>query len=497
MGVRGIGGQSLLLTRSLVAMRTQLGDLQRQLGTGKKSDTYAGMGVERGLAVGLRSQLAAIKSYGDSITSVDVRLNLAESTLSRIAQVGTDVKALTAPTITGGTQITQQLAHSALSEILGLLNTQAGERYLFSGLAADTPAVATPELVLDGDLTRAGLKQIISERKQADLGASGLGRLVISAPSATSVQLAEDVAGSPFGFKLTSISSGLTGSIVAGPAGAPPAMSVDLGVTIPNPGETVRFTFALPDGSSETLTLTATASATPGPNEFTLGATPAATAANLQATLTASLTTLANTALSAASAYAAASDFFDIDAANPPQRVAGPPFNTATALINGTATNTVYWYTGEAGPDPARSTVTARVDRSITVSFGLRANEQGIRWVVQNLAAVAATTIVPTDPNAAAQSTALNLRLADALVVPAGIQKIQTIAADLAGAHDTVQAAKERHRQTTSTLTDLLQNIEGIPQEQVGAEILALQTNLQASLQVTAMLYKTSLVNFI
>ncbi len=46
-------------------------------------------------------------------------------------------------------------------------------------------------------------------------------------------------------------------------------------------------------------------------------------------------------------------------------------------------------------------------------------------------------------------------------------------------------------------LTDLLQSIEGVSEEQVGAEILSLQTSLQASLQTTAMLSRISLVNFL
>ena len=45
-------------------------------------------------------------------------------------------------------------------------------------------------------------------------------------------------------------------------------------------------------------------------------------------------------------------------------------------------------------------------------------------------------------------------------------------------------------------LTDLLQKIETVPQEQVGAQILSLQTSLQASLQTTAMLSKLSLINY-
>lgn len=210
MAVGGVGARSLLLTKSLVDMRTQLGDLQRQMATGKRSDTYAGIGLDRGLTVGLRSHLSALQSYGDSITNVDVRLKLEQTVLSRIDELGREVKAATSPASTSNPQTTQQLAVSSLGEILGLLNTQSGDRYLFSGLASDQPSVESLEHILDGDGARAGLKQIISERNQADLGASGLGRIVVSAPSVTSVQLAEEAPPTVFGFKLTAVVSGLT-----------------------------------------------------------------------------------------------------------------------------------------------------------------------------------------------------------------------------------------------------------------------------------------------
>ncbi len=60
--VGGVGARSLLLTKSLVDMRAQLGDLQRQMATGKRSDSYAGIGIDRGLTVGLRSHLSALQS---------------------------------------------------------------------------------------------------------------------------------------------------------------------------------------------------------------------------------------------------------------------------------------------------------------------------------------------------------------------------------------------------------------------------------------------------
>jgi flagellin-like hook-associated protein FlgL len=494
MSVTGIGSRSASAVQSLVDMRNQLDDLQRQLGTGKKSDTYAGLGLDRGFTVGLRAQVAAIGSYDDTITNVGVRLNLAQTALGRIDDVSHTIKsdAYAAPSIQGdGSTIAQSSAYTGLDEILGLLNTQAGDRYLFSGRATDQPAVETLDHIMNGDGARAGFKQIVDERKQADLGANNLGRLSVTAPTLTSVQVAEDA--TTYGLKLAGVNSTLTGATVTGPSGSPAVASVDLPVN-PNAGDSIRFSFNLPDGTSENITLTATTSSPPGPNQFTIGATSDVTASNLQTALTTAIGKLADTSLTAASAVAAANDFFG----DPPQRVGGPsPLTSAAGPVAGTPANTVIWYTGEDGADPARGTATARIDNSVSVSYGVRANEQGLRWVVQNMAALAAMTFSPTDPNAAGRAAALGQRVGTNLDVPAGTQKVSDIEADLAGAQASLKAATDRHQQTNSTLSDLLNQIEGVPPEQVGAEILALQTSLQASLQTTSLLYKTSLVNYI
>ena len=79
--------------------------------------------------------------------------------------------------------MSQVRARDSLAEMLQLLNIQSGDRYLFSGRATDTTAVADIGDILDGSGAQAGLKQIIDERKQADIGAAGLGRLAITAPT--------------------------------------------------------------------------------------------------------------------------------------------------------------------------------------------------------------------------------------------------------------------------------------------------------------------------
>ena len=501
MTISGISSRSALSMQSMVDIRRQLDDLQRQLGTGRRADTYAGLGLNRGLTVGLNNQLAALSSFGSSIEQVGVRLTMAQTTLGQIDDIAHQVKTATMQskfvTDGSGQTVEQRAAGDQLDLLLSLLNTSVGDRYLFSGKSFDQLPVESPAHILDGDGARAGLKQMISERRQADLGASGLGRLLIPASVGATLSVGEDVAGSPFGLKLASATSTLTGATVAGPAGAPPSVSIDLGATNPAAGDSIRLTFALPDGTTTDLTLTATNSATPGPNEFTIGASTTATAANLQAALTTAVGDVAGSTLAAASAMAAGDAFFSADVNNPPPRVPGPPYDTATSLVAGTAADSVIWYTGEAGTDPARSTAGVRIDTSISVSYGMRANEDALRLAVQNVAVFAAVSYSPGDPQAAASYQALKQRVATGLATAPGQQKIQDIESDLAGAQTAMKAASARHQQSHATLSDLLESIRGVPPEEVGAQILALQTNLQATLQTTALLLRTSLVNYL
>ena len=500
MSINGIGSASSLMVQAVVDMRAKLADLQRQLGTGKKSETYAGVGLDRGLAVGLRTKVSAVDSYMDTIKTLNMRMDLAQTALTRIDDLSRTVSSearLTGYELDNTGQTTgQKNARFQLDEVLGLLNSQAGDRYLFSGRAGDRSPVDTVNNILDGDGVRAGFKQVMAERNLADLGGpGGIGR-VVPAAAGNVFSLSEDVAGSPFGFKVGAVTSGLTNATTAGPAGSPPAVSVDFTAGNPNAGEKVTFPLNLPDGSRETLVLTATASATPGTNEFTIGATPALTAANLNTAMTTSLGKLASTSLSAASALAAANDFFNTDDANPPRRVSGPPA-TATALTSGTPADTVFWYTGEGGSDPARGTAVARVDDSLTVPYGLRANEESVRDAVKNIAVFAAMTFSPTDPDGEERYQAMTSRVNLGLSPAPGKQKIADIEADLATAQATLGAANDRHAQNKNVLAGLVEGIEGVPIEEVGAQVLVMNTRLQASLQTTSMLFQTSLINYL
>jgi flagellar hook-associated protein 3 FlgL len=306
---------SLILNQSVQTLKNQMTVLQSELTTGNKSTTYAGMGVNEGFAIAARSQLSNISAFTDTMTVVNTNIGVANTVLQAMNDIGKTIQSSansSSQTLnTAGQSIAQQTATSQLSSMLGILNTQAGDRYLFSGTAVTTPAVASVDDIMNGTTTQAGLKQVIAERKQADVGTSGLGRLVITSPTATSVNVAEDVAGSPFGLKLSSVSSSLTGATVTGPSGSPAGISIDLGATNPNVGDKVSFTFNLPDGSQESIALTASSATPPPAGSFAIGATSTATAANLNAALNTAIGTLANTSLVAASAMQAGNDFFN------------------------------------------------------------------------------------------------------------------------------------------------------------------------------------------
>ena len=622
MAINSIGNSNILLGQSIVDLKNQLDTLQTQLATGKKSTVYSGMGINEGFAIFARAQISNLSAFSTTMTNINTTIDTTSTALDSFSKIATQVKSAAASggaVVTGaGQTVGQQTALLQLKSMLEILNTQAGDRFLFSGSAIDTPSVASIDDILNGKGALAGLKQLIAERNQADLGTNGLGRLVISQPVPTSVSVAEDVAGSPFGFKLNAITSSFTGATVTGPSGSPAAVSIDLGPTNPNNGEQVTFTFNLPDGTTEAIQLTASTAIPPPSGCFAIGANSTATAANLKAALNTALGTLANTALVAASAMTASDNFFNtnglatgsvvnnkaavpapitgatllsgaagtdslttnfavgdtitvngktltfvasgalanqlnvtdsvqtllakidsitgtsvsstvsggvitlrtddaaslnvtssnaaafaalgfgptVTAVQPPLRVGGPPFNTATTLVSGAA-NTVAWYTGEAGPGLARASSTARVDQTSTIQYGVRANEQAIRSALQSVAVFASVTMSPTSANATALVTALNQRVATTLTPQGRQQSLADIGTDLASAQVAMKDIAARQSQSKIMLQNLVDQSETVSSDQVATELLALQTRLQASYQTTAMLSQLTLVKYL
>ena len=102
-----------------------------------------------------------------------------------------------------------------------------------------------------------------------------------------------------------------------------------------------------------------------------------------------------------------------------------------------------------------------------------------------------------SDPNASARYAALTQRISANLNIPSGSQTVTDIEADIAGAQTAMKTATANHTQTSAMLANMVQSIESADPTTVGEQLLSVQNRLQASLQVTALLAKTNLVNLL
>lgn len=611
----------------LSKMQSRMGELQVQLGTGQKSSTLAGMGRDLPLSVSARSRLATIEGFSGNIDTVNLRLSFFTNAMERFDEIEAEARNSALPSQYGTGDINMAtlpgLSYARFDEVVTLINSDIDGRYIFGGSVSDRAPLPSTSALLDGEGGRAGFKTIVAERKAADAGPDGRGRLAVTTVTDT-VTLAEDGA-HPFGFKLSTLSATSPGLTLTNPTGDP----ASLGITVtaqPVAGETITVGLMLPDGTETQVTLKAVAAGEGGAaGTYEIGADEAATAANIGAALGTALEGEAGTTLSAASTFAAAQNFF-AGAGEPILRVSGSPANTATSLAIADPATTVTWYVGErpavsadnlgrltvgsAGPvvtlaedepvsaahgfaltavsaptanigttftpgDPAdiavdftgvpaagesvtltltepggtsrtvtltavtgrpqagqftigadadataanfeaalrdslftaaraaegnpRESVSAQVDEATRVNYGVQASESGLLKLVRTLASMSVETYPAADVTARGRFDAMAVRqqseMSEGNNAAAG--SVEIIAMELGLAQATAKQAQDRHTDYTAQLENLLSDVETVSKEEVAVEILALQTRLQASYQVTAMVSQLSLVNFL
>ncbi len=488
------------MAHSVGRLRAELDDLELQLGTGKVSQTYGGLGDGRITSLAARAEISRLEGYSQTADDALLRLTLVQGALGRVGTNMTDTQGDLRnipykPNVDNQT-LAQATARDRLEEVIQLLNSKHNGRYLFAGRTADQAPVVGFDALLDGTGGKAGLRQVVAERKQADMGADGRGRVVIPAAAGAAVSLSEDVAGSPFGLKLAGITSQLTGTAVSAPAGSPASMGVTFSASLPEAGEKISLEFTLPDGTEGKISLTATDQNPPQTGEFLIGADANATAANFQSALTGAVETFVLEDVAAASALQASTDFFNISSGNPAQRVDGPPFDSAVALKDATTTDTVSWYTGDLEGNPRDSSL-ARVDKGYTISYGARADEEALRESVRYLALLSVETFdadVATDEK---RYVSLSQKVANGISAQPGEQSVESLQSQLGYKEGTLNSIKERHTQSAEFAQAMLANVELADTNEIGVRLLHLQTLLQASYQTTANLSQLNLANFL
>lgn len=499
------------LSKQLTSIHRALTEKSTQLSTGKVSSTYGGVGDNRLLDLQLTQKVGQIDSYQETITRANLHLKTLNLTLDRLENLRLDAKSAYDPNdfeleADGQTQ-TQSTAELLFHETVNLLNTEVAGYYLFGGTDTTNNPVADIDAIMNGSGTLAGFRTVSDEYVQANLGANNNGRLDISAlttnyagliPTDSTFTIAEDGA-HDFGFDISSVTSGLSNTTITGPGGGDPD-SFDVTLTgQPNQGETISIEFTLPPNHTDTYTLELTATdGQAGENQFLIGADLEETTQNLRDAISSALEEEAQTNLKAIANQWAADEFFDTYNGGTTMRVDGPPYDTATGVVDGSAT-TVAWYTGENSVTTnPREDKRAVIDANLTLNYGARANEQGITDLMKSLATFVAADFSGGTATDEKYYNTLSQNMRTVISPNADSQSgISNIATDVAIAYRTLEMTEDRHTQMKSSYLTTVGEIEGVDKDTLAMEILQLQTNLETSYRASSIVFQLSLVNYI
>jgi len=485
--------RTLRLQENVTTIKQSQDDLSRQLVTGKKAETFGGLGSDAAVVLSLRDQVTSMEGYVKTMDLVNLRLGIQSGALTRMDEISSKVKtdALTTTFDLNGSGQTQlQLnAASQFDEITSLLNTELEGRHLFGGTDTADPPVALPGLILDGDTTHAGLKQLVSERAQADMGSDDRARLTLNTVGNT-FSVAEDADPSVFGTKLFGTTSTLSGTTVTGPVGSPPNLDIAFSATLPQHGESIGIEFTMPDGTKETLTFKATSISPAGEGEFLIGADENTTAANFHSAFDTALQEFTKTTVKSASAAEAANNFFE---SNPPQRVNGAPLSSATSMVDGTSTDTVFWYTGDTS---SNAPGLAKIGDNEVVSYGVRADDSSIIDLMKTTALLSITTFSSSDPLGSKEYDEMVERAADTVSFQGQRAPLDALM-EMGFLQSKIDSAKGQTQSAISVSTGIVDDVENADSFEVAAKLGVVQTQLEAAYQVTARISSLSLLNFL
>ena len=143
MSIDGVSGRTSYIGTSIINLRNQLNDLTTAARERQGLDDLCRAGRRSRLcAQPARAGQRASTRIADTATNVNTRLSVVNLALQGMSDIGKSVKsAATSSTIVlnnNGQTSGQITAQAAFSNAVSLLNSQSGDRYLFSGRATDT-----------------------------------------------------------------------------------------------------------------------------------------------------------------------------------------------------------------------------------------------------------------------------------------------------------------------------------------------------------------------
>ncbi len=129
-------GQTKAQSSRLLDLRNTLADLQRQMATQKRADTFSGLGSDAGTVQRLRTDTNTIEKYMKNIDRVSIRTKMMSDAMTEATRIGREVaNSLRMQTREGEVEIEaiNTVAAENLRFLQDLMNTNDNGAYLFAG----------------------------------------------------------------------------------------------------------------------------------------------------------------------------------------------------------------------------------------------------------------------------------------------------------------------------------------------------------------------------
>jgi flagellar hook-associated protein 3 FlgL len=147
----GTFAQNEILRRRSQEAQLELNTLQTQVSSGRKADTFSGLGEGARYSLNLRQSKQSTEAFISTNRTTDIRMQQMQATLERIKDIANDVKisafagvsSASTPAAQGNFTI-RTTSRGAIAEISQLLNSQIDGFYLFAGRRTDAPPMIDP-----------------------------------------------------------------------------------------------------------------------------------------------------------------------------------------------------------------------------------------------------------------------------------------------------------------------------------------------------------------
>src|SRR5262245_1388541 len=131
----------------LSGMKERYDKLQQQLATGQRAQTLAEMGSSRFVDLAMRSRVSRIDSYQQTMSTVGLRLEVLDTSMSRLDAIEAAQRTSATPGGMGSGNINLSTvpttSRARLDEVIDILNAEVAGRYLFAGGNSDEKPVAS------------------------------------------------------------------------------------------------------------------------------------------------------------------------------------------------------------------------------------------------------------------------------------------------------------------------------------------------------------------